>query len=75
MNHFGTAPPARASTSNTPVSNPDSSPALLIVAGTRESPLPSTAMAATPSNVPCTEPTPPKMLVPPSTTAVMAASS
>ena len=69
--------PVKASSRSAPVSMPAISSAALssITAGRQARPFLSTAMAATPSSVPCTEPVPPKMLVPPRTTAVMANNS
>ena len=46
-----------------------------ITTGRHARPFFRTAIAATPSSVPCTLPVPPKILVPPSTTAVIAKSS
>src|SRR5207247_3843914 len=73
--YFGPRLPASASNNKAPVSMPDSSLAVFMVAGTRVRPLLNTARVATPNKVPGTDPVPPKMLVPPSTTAVMANSS
>ncbi len=70
-----TTPAASANSNNAPVRMPESSREKELMLRIRERPLDSTATAAMPSSVPWTEPIPPKMLVPPSTTAVIAASS
>ena len=61
----------KASSNNAPVSSPAISRGILAWTN----PFVSTAIAATPSKVPWIVPTPPKILVPPSTTAVIASNS